>query len=86
MELFIEILSLILKILTGYAALMGIFCLLPRKRYPLSPCATKFAVLVPARNEERVIIRLIESLKNQRYPEEMYDIFVIVPLAGARFT
>ena len=77
MELFIEILSLLLKLLTGYTALMGIFCLLPGKKYPISPCETKFAVLIPARNEEQVITRLIESLKNQRYPEEMFDIFVI---------
>ncbi|WP_102707904.1 glycosyltransferase family 2 protein [Terribacillus saccharophilus] len=37
----------------------------------------KYAFLIPARNEELVIGQLIESIKNQNYPKEMYDIFVI---------
>ena len=37
----------------------------------------KFAVLIPARNEEQVVGSLIHSLKNQDYPEDLYDIFVI---------
>ena len=37
----------------------------------------KFAVVIPARNEENVIVSLIHSLKNQDYPQELYDIFVI---------
>ncbi len=38
----------------------------------------KFAVLIPARNEEKVIAHLINSLKKQNYPKELYDIFVVV--------
>lgn len=37
----------------------------------------RFAVLIPARNEEAVIGNLIESLKQQHYPAELYDIIVI---------
>ncbi len=37
----------------------------------------KFAVLIAARNEESVIVQLIESIKKQKYPSELYDIFVI---------
>ena len=37
----------------------------------------KYAVLIPARNEENVIPHLISSLKGQTYPEELIDIFVI---------
>lgn len=37
----------------------------------------KFAMLIPARNEEVVIGELIKSIKNQNYPEELVDIFVI---------
>ena len=43
------------------------------KHYP----RTKFAVLIPARNEENVIACLIDSLEKQNYPKELYDIFVI---------
>lgn len=37
----------------------------------------KFAVIVPARNEELVIGNLIESLNNQNYPKENFDIYVL---------
>ena len=37
----------------------------------------KFLAIIPAHNEENVIENLIESLKNQNYPKELYDIYVI---------
>jgi cellulose synthase/poly-beta-1,6-N-acetylglucosamine synthase-like glycosyltransferase len=36
-----------------------------------------FAVIVPAHNESRVIAKLIDSLHEQNYPRELFDIFVI---------
>ena len=77
MDTFIEILAFFLKVLTGYTAVMGIFCLLPRKKYPVALPQTRFAVLIPARNEESVICALISSLHAQEYPDELYDIYVI---------
>jgi len=37
----------------------------------------KFMAIIPAHNEERVIGSLIESLKNQTYDKNLYDIYVI---------
>ena len=37
----------------------------------------KFMAIIPAHNEEKVIVNLIESLKNQTYNKELYDIYVI---------
>ena len=37
----------------------------------------KFMALVPAHNEAAVVGNLIESLKNQNYPKELLDIYVI---------
>ena len=37
----------------------------------------KFMAIVPAHNEEAVIKNLVESLKAQNYPKELYDIYVI---------
>lgn len=37
----------------------------------------KYAVLIPARNEEQVIPHLLASIKGQTYPSELIDIFVI---------
>lgn len=37
----------------------------------------KYAVLIAARNESKVIEELLESLKNQRYPKDLIDIYVV---------
>ncbi len=39
---------------------------------------TRFAVLIPARNESGVVEDNIRSVCNSNYPEDMYEIFVIV--------
>ena len=36
-----------------------------------------FAILIAAKNEETVIGNLIDSLKNQQYPKDMIEIFVV---------
>ena len=37
----------------------------------------KYAIIIAARNEELVIGQLIKSIKNQKYPKELIDIFVV---------
>ena len=37
----------------------------------------KYAVLIPARNEEPVIANLINSIRKQDYPQELITIFVV---------
>ena len=37
----------------------------------------KYAVLISARNEEKVISNLIETIKNQDYPQKLIKIFVV---------
>lgn len=37
----------------------------------------RFAVVVSARNESSVIGNLISSIRNQNYPQELVDIFII---------
>ena len=37
----------------------------------------KFAIIVPSRNEEKVIGGLIKSLQKQRYPEKLYEVYVV---------
>lgn len=37
----------------------------------------KYAVIIAARNEELVIGNLIKTIKNQNYPKELIDIFVV---------
>lgn len=45
---------------------------------PELPDATRFAVIIPARNESRVIEALLRSIVNSEYPRALYDIYVIV--------
>lgn len=48
------------------------------KRLPKSKINYKYAILIPARNEDQVISHILESLKNQTYPKELFDVYVIV--------
>lgn len=77
MDIFMKIFAAVLKILTLYTAVIGLFFFLPRKRYPVAAPKTRFAVLIPARNEENVIGNIIESLRRQDYPQTLYDIIVV---------
>ncbi len=38
----------------------------------------KFAVLIPARNEDNVITNILNSLKNQTYDKDLFDVYVII--------
>lgn len=38
---------------------------------------SKYAIIIPARNEERVIGQLIHSIRAQNYPRELIDVFVV---------
>ncbi len=41
------------------------------------PAKTRFAVIIPARNEEAVLAGLLDSLNKQVYPRELFDVLVI---------
>ncbi len=75
--LILWIFSFFLILYTGYYLIISLFAFKSLKQ-PLSfPPQNKFAVLIAARNESAVIGNLISSLKNQDYPSELYEIFVI---------
>lgn len=73
--------QIILFLVVAYAAyfsITGILALMKNKRAPQRHAPKyKFAVLIAARNEERVIGGLLESLDNQNYPKDCYEVFVI---------
>lgn len=68
----------ILLILSWYYVIYFFNSLIKTKKLPKGKIKYKFAVLIPARNESKVIRNILESLKNQDYPREKYDVFVIV--------
>lgn len=77
MDHLILILTLLLKAASLWFLIVALFVL--RRPKPFEVCAprTRFACLIAARNEEAVIGALVESLRAQTYPDELYDIFVI---------
>ena len=67
-------------VLKAFSLYFLIMCLFFRKRssaFTELPAGTRFACLVAARNEETVIANLIRSLKEQNYPSDLVDIYVI---------
>lgn len=49
----------------------------PKRVQPTSDQTHRFAVVVCAKNEERVITHLLESLHDQHYPQDAFDVFVV---------
>ena len=47
------------------------------KKFPKATQYAKFAVLIPARNESKVIRNILKSFKDMKYPREFFDVFVI---------
>ena len=62
-----------------YYIVTGIFAFFNKKKNMIKSFAPKFkfAVIIAARNEEKVIGNLLDSLNKQNYPKELYDTFVL---------
>lgn len=81
------IVSYVIKIINGiwkfisflykFREIYKITGLVATRKFPEAKTKHKYAVLVAARNEEAVIGNLIESIKNQDYPNELIKIFVV---------
>ena len=68
----------IITIFWLYQLLISLCSLVKLKDKPMIEEKTnKFMAIIPAHNEEAVVGNLIESLKNQDYPKDKYDIYVI---------
>lgn len=61
-----------------YYVIIGLFVFLKENKIKKTNTQNKFAIVIPARNEEKVIGNLLDSLKKQKYPKELYDIFVLL--------
>ncbi len=80
----VNLILVISNLLQSYFLFIGLFYLflsiaaiLIKKETPSANPGNRFAVIVPAYNEERTIKFTIESLKKQNYPEKLFSIFVI---------
>lgn len=73
-----EALVWVITIFWLYQLLVSVCSLVKLKDKPLKVNKDhRFMAVIPAHNEEAVVGNLIESLKNQTYSKELYDIYVI---------
>lgn len=72
-----EIFFIIMKVFAVYFSFISLFAFLRTKCTADTDRRLKFAVLIPARNEENCIGGIVESILAQNYPQEMMDVFVI---------
>lgn len=64
----------ILLILSWYYVVYFFNSLIKTKKLPEGKIKYKFTVLIPARNESKVIKNILESLQNQDYDKDKYDV------------
>ena len=68
----------LVTIFWAYQLVVSVCSLIKWKEKPiLEDKQNRFMAIIPAHNEQAVVANLIESLKNQNYPKELYDIYVI---------
>src|SRR5437763_9740470 len=67
-----------LGLITVYLLVLTAAAFLGRTvRPPASPARRRFAMLIPAYNEETLIGRLLENLGRLDYPRSRFDIYVV---------
>ena len=59
---------------TNHIKFLGLFV---TRKFKRAEHNHKYAILIPARNEETVIGNLINSIKKQDYPQDLITIFVV---------
>ena len=69
--------SLLLKVFSVWFFVTALLFWKRPAAYKRSAPKTRFACLIPARNEEAVIGALVKSLKEQNYPADLCEIYVI---------
>ena len=70
------VLIMLLNSVNIYTAVIAVFTFKKHVPFPHAEPTTRFAVVIPARNEARVLPNLIKALQAQNYPTELVDIYV----------
>ena len=77
LNLFLFIFFTVIYFYRSIYILIGLISKWTRKRADMPKKLHKFAVIIAARNEQAVIGELIKSIKDQKYPQQLIDIFVV---------
>lgn len=77
MAMVLSILRTVVLVFFSYIVLIGVFGLWIKKRgYGNDPKA-RFAIIIPAHNERKVIGNLLDSIRQLDYPQHLYDVYVV---------
>ncbi|HBR02790.1 MAG TPA: glycosyl transferase [Ruminiclostridium sp.] len=71
------LIGMALRMFGAYFFIIALFSLRKTAEYRTCKPKQRFALLIPARNEETVIGELVQSLLKQDYPKELFDVYVI---------
>lgn len=76
-KLIFLIITVLLSVPTVHFTVFALVGLFAKKTYPQTSQRKKYGVVICARNEEKVIANLIESVKKNNYPQQLLTIFVV---------
>lgn len=74
---FAELVSLIFFVLYFPRIIAYVFAFIPQKKI-VNEKKNRFALLIPARNEGKTILPLLESINKQTYDRDYFDVYVVV--------
>ena len=75
----LQVISFFFLVYGLYYLVTGVFAFVkPKKEQQISNKKHKFSIVIAARNEEKVIGNIIDSLKKQNYDKDKYEINVII--------
>ncbi len=69
--------SVVCMLYSSYFAFIALYSFRKLKPLPATRHFNRFKILIAARNEEQVIGHLVDSLQQQNYPQENFEILVI---------
>lgn len=73
----VDIISFILKVVVIHKAFYFVIGMFFTRKFKTAKKQHKYAIVIAARNEEKVIGNLLDSIKKQDYPKELLKVFVI---------
>ncbi len=77
MDIIMIPIQIIVALFTIYYLVLALFGIWRRRETKILTPKNKFALIIPAHNEEQVIGALIENLYMLNYPRHLYDVYVI---------
>ncbi len=73
----ISAIAAVIGVIYTYRAVFGVVGFFTTRKFPKAKKLHKYAFLIAARNEEKVIANLVESIRKQDYPAELIEVFVV---------